>query len=194
MYRKHIKRMLDLVLAVSLLPLLLLLFIILVPVIFLEDKGAPLYISDRLGKDGNIFRMYKFRTMKKNAPDVRNKDGSTYNSDNDPRLTKVGRILRKTSIDELPQIINILKNEMSFIGPRPDLPEHMRLYNRNELNKLKVLPGITGYNQAYYRNSVSWKIRLQNDLYYVRHLSFLLDLKIFFKTIESIIAKRGIYS
>lgn len=193
MYRKYIKRILDLVLAISLLPLLLLLFIVLGPLIYLEDRGSPFYISDRLGKDGRIFRMYKFRTMKVNAPDIRNADGSTFNSENDPRLTRIGGFLRRSSLDELPQIINILKNEMSFIGPRPDLPEHIKLYSYRELLKLKVLPGITGYNQAYYRNSVSWEKRLKNDVYYVSHLSFWLDLKIFLKTIESVIFRRGIY-
>lgn len=137
--------------------------------------------------------MYKFRTMKRNAPDIRNADGSTYNAKNDPRLTRIGAFLRSSSLDELPQIINILKNEMSFIGPRPDLPEHIKLYSNKELKKLSVLPGITGYNQAYFRNSVSFKERLKNDLYYIRHLSFCLDLKIFIKTIEGIVLRRGVY-
>jgi len=193
LYKRYIKRILDLALAVSLLPVLLLFSLILCPLIFLEDGGPPFYVSERLGKGGRVFRMYKFRTMKPDAPDIRNADGSTYNAKNDPRLTRIGAFLRSSSLDELPQIINILKNEMSFIGPRPDLPEHIRLYSRNELKKLSVLPGITGYNQAYFRNSVSFKERLKNDLYYVRHLSFCLDLRIFFKTIEGIVLKRGIY-
>lgn len=193
MYRKYIKRIMDYTLAILMLPLLILLAVIFCPLIFLEDGGPPFYISERLGKGGRIFKMYKFRTMKVNAPDIRNKDGSTYNSEKDPRLTRTGRFLRRHSLDELPQIINVLRNEMSFIGPRPDLPEHIKQYSSKELIKLNVLPGITGYNQAYFRNSVGFKERLKNDIYYVRHMSFWLDMKIFFKTIESVITKRGIY-
>lgn len=193
LYRRYIKRVIDLILAISMLPILLLLSLILCPMIFLEDGGSPFYVSKRLGKEGRVFKMYKFRTMKRNAPDIRNADGSTYNAKNDPRLTRIGAFLRSSSLDELPQIINILKNEMSFIGPRPDLPEHIRLYGNKEMKKLSVLPGITGYNQAYFRNSVSFKERLKNDLYYVRHLSFCLDLKIFIKTIEGIVQRRGVY-
>lgn len=193
MYRRYIKRILDLALAISLLPFLLLLSFVICPLIIFEDGGSPFYVSERLGKGGKVFKMYKFRTMKRNAPDIRNADGSTYNAENDPRLTRTGAFLRSSSLDELPQIINILKKEMSFIGPRPDLPDHIRLYSKRELEKLSVLPGITGYNQAYFRNSVDFKERLENDLYYVRHLSFSLDLKIFIKTIEGVVLKRGIY-
>lgn len=193
MYNKYIKRILDLALAIFLLPFLLLLILVLAPLMFMEDRGSPIYISKRLGMGGRVFHMYKFRTMKKNAPDIRNRDGSTFNAGNDSRLTKLGRILRSSSIDELPQIINIVKNEMSFIGPRPDLPEHIKLYSRRELAKLRVLPGITGYNQAYFRNSICFKQRLNNDLYYVKHMSFRLDIQIFFKTMECIIVKRGLY-
>lgn len=193
LYRRYIKRVIDLILAISMLPILLLLSLILCPMIFLEDGGPPFYVSKRLGKEGRVFKMYKFRTMKRNAPDIRNADGSTYNAKNDPRLTRIGAFLRSSSLDELPQIINILKNEMSFIGPRPDLPEHIMLYGNKEMKKLSVLPGITGYNQAYFRNNVSFKERLKNDLYYVRHLSFCLDLKIFIKTIEGIVQRRGVY-
>jgi len=100
--------------------------------------------------------MYKLRSMKMNAPDIRNKDGSTYNAKDDPRLTRIGRFLKQTSIDETPQILNIIKGDMSFIGPRPDLPEHCDLYVGNEARKLEVRPGITGFNQAYYRNAVEY--------------------------------------
>lgn len=193
LYRRYIKRIMDLALAISLLPFLVLLTLILSPLIFLEDGAPPFYVSERLGKDGKVFKMYKFRTMKPNSPDIRNRDGSTYNSKNDPRLTRIGAFLRRNSLDELPQIINVLKNEMSFIGPRPDLPEHIRKYSKKEMKKLSVLPGITGYNQAYFRNSVRFKKRLKNDLYYVKHISFWMDLKIFIKTIETVVKKRGVY-
>jgi len=132
--------------------------------------------------------------MKVNAPDLRNSDGSTYNAQRDSRLTRIGGILRKISFDELPQIINILIGDMSFIGPRPDLPEHINLYVGNDLRKLEVLPGISGYNQANLRNSVEWKERLRNDVYYVNNISILLDLEILFKTFKVILRQEGIYT
>jgi lipopolysaccharide/colanic/teichoic acid biosynthesis glycosyltransferase len=193
MYRKYVKRILDIIFSLILLPPVLLVILICGIFIKLEDGGPIFYCGKRLGKDGKIFKMYKLRSMKVNAPDLRNADGSTYNSDDDPRLTKVGRILRKTSLDELPQLFNVLKGDMSFIGPRPDLPEHINYYEGNEVKKLDVLPGISGYNQAYYRNAAEWKQRLQNDVYYVDNISFWLDFKILFKTVEGVILRKGIY-
>jgi len=175
------------------LPFFLLILILLGPVLYLDDKGPLFYNASRLGKKGSIYKMYKFRSMKTNAPDLRNEDGSTFNAEDDPRLTRVGKFIRKTSLDETPQILNILKGDMSIIGPRPDLPEHIKMYVGDEIRKLDVLPGITGYNQAYYRNSAAWKDRLKNDVYYVDNLSFALDVKIFFKTIETIVLKRGVF-
>jgi len=137
--------------------------------------------------------MYKFRSMKVNAPDLRNEDGSTFNSENDLRLTKIGKVLRKTSLDELPQIINVLIGEMSFVGPRPDLPEHITYYTNSEIKKLRVKPGITGYNQAFYRNSIEWKERLKNDVYYSENLSLFFDLKILMFTVINVFNKKGIY-
>ncbi|MER2041348.1 sugar transferase [Desemzia incerta] len=194
MYKKHIKRLLDLIFATLLIPLITIIVIIIGVCIKIEDKGPTLYIADRLGKNGNIYKMYKVRSMKVNAPDIRNTDGSTFNSDSDPRLTKVGLFIRKTSLDELPQIYNVFLGNMSFIGPRPDLPEHKDYYTKEEIKKLEVSPGISGYNQAFYRNSTSWKERLKNDVYYVNHLSFTLDLKILMQTIKSVILKKGVFS
>lgn len=194
MYKYFIKKILDFILAIILLPLLIILTLLIAPLIKLEDGGSVFYISKRLGKKGKVFDMYKFRTMKENAKDIRNADGSTYNSRYDKRVTKVGKILRRTSIDEIPQIINILKGDMSFIGPRPDLPEHIMVYTKQEKEKLKVKPGITGYNQAYFRNSIKWKDRLKNDIYYVEHLTFIMDVKIFFMTFFSLLKKENIYS
>ena len=143
MYKYLIKRILDIILAILLLPFLFVTTILIAPLIYLEDGGSIFYNSKRLGKHGKVFIMYKFRTMKENARDIRNADGSTYNSIYDPRVTKIGKVLRRTSIDEIPQIINVLKGDMSFIGPRPDLPEHIMLYTNDEKRKLKVRPGIT---------------------------------------------------
>jgi len=112
MYKKYFKRVFDLLLALIALPFWLILLIIIAPLIYFDDKGPIFYNAPRLGKNGVIFKMYKFRTMKVNSPDLRNEDGSTYNSENDPRLTRIGRLLRKTSLDETPQIINVLKGDM----------------------------------------------------------------------------------
>ncbi|MTI70093.1 MAG: sugar transferase [Firmicutes bacterium] len=193
MYNRCIKRIIDIIFALILMPVILPIILICGLFIKLEDRGPIFYLGKRLGKDQKIFEMYKLRSMKVNAPDLRNEDGSTFNSDDDPRLTKIGKFIRKTSLDELPQIINVLFGDMSFIGPRPDLPEHINYYDGYEVRKLEVLPGISGYNQAYYRNSAKWKERLKNDVYYVDHMSLWLDIKILFKTVESILFKKGIY-
>ena len=136
--------------------------------------------------------MYKLRSMKVNASDIRLADGSTYNGDNDPRVTKFGKIARKISIDELPQIINILKGDMSFIGPRPDTPVGTAAYTEEEKVILTVRPGITGYNQAVNRNSVLTKEKLKNDIYYVEHLSIRFDIKIIFMTIAAVFKRKNI--
>jgi lipopolysaccharide/colanic/teichoic acid biosynthesis glycosyltransferase len=194
LYQKYFKRILDLILAILALPFFILILFVLAPLIWLEDKGAIFYNSQRLGKNGKIFKMYKFRSMKENAPDLRNEDGSTYNSEDDFRLTEIGKFIRKTSLDETPQILNVIKGDMSIIGPRPDLPEHQELYEGNEERKLNVKPGITGYNQAYFRNTIPWKERLQNDLYYIENISFVLDLKIIFKTIFIVLKSKNIFT
>lgn len=188
------KRLLDIIFALLLLIPVLCVVGICGLLIKLDDRGPTFYCGKRLGKKGHVFKMYKLRTMKVNAPDLRNSDGSTYNAQRDSRLTRIGGILRKISFDELPQIINILIGDMSFIGPRPDLPEHINLYVGNDLRKLEVLPGISGYNQANLRNSVEWKERLRNDVYYVNNISILLDLEILFKTFKVILRQEGIYT
>lgn len=158
----------------------------------IDSKGSIIFKQKRLGKNGKLFNMYKFRTMYVDAPDLRNEDGSTFNSDSDPRVTKVGLILRKTSLDELPQVINILKGEMSFIGPRPDLPDQYELYSEEDKKKLLVRPGVTGYAQANGRNNNSWAKRIDMDIFYVEHYSLLLDLNIFVKTIYTVLKREGI--
>lgn len=193
MYKKVFKRVFDLLFAILFLPIFALLLMVLGPLIYFEDKGTIFYNAPRLGKNGKLFKMYKFRTMKMNAPDIRNEDGSTFNAENDPRLTKIGKLIRKTSLDEVPQILNVIKGEMSFVGPRPDLPEHLELYKGNEIRKLEVKPGITGYNQAYFRNSIPWKERIQIDIYYIDNMSFWLDCKILIKTIFSVVSRKNVF-
>lgn len=193
MYKNYLKRIVDIILGIVGLIIASILFIPISILIYCEDRGPIFYNSPRLGKNGVIFTMYKFRSMKINAPDIRKADGSTFNSIDDPRLTKVGKFIRKTSIDELPQLLNVIKGDMSIIGPRPDLPEHINLYVGNEIRKLEIKPGITGLSQAYYRNTISWKERIQNDIRYVDNISFLLDLKIILKTILMVVKKEGIF-
>lgn len=193
MYKKYFKRVFDLILALVALPFWLIILVIIGPIIYFQDKGSIFYNAPRLGKDGKVFKMYKFRSMKINAPDLRNEDGSTFNAEDDPRLTKIGKFIRKTSLDETPQLLNIIKGDMSIIGPRPDLPEHRELYEGNEERKLEIRPGVTGYNQAYFRNTVPWKKRIQNDIYYIDNLSLGLDIKIFFKTALSVLKREDVY-
>lgn len=194
MYNKVFKRLIDFCISFIGFPIFVLLFLLLAPLIYLGDKGTVLYKSARLGKQGKTFTMYKFRTMKMNAPDLRDVDGSTYNSESDHRVTKIGKILRKLSIDEIPQIINVLKGDMSLIGPRPDLPEAISLYNDYQKEKLNVRPGITGYNQAYFRNSLYFIEKMNNDVFYVKNLSFIFDVKILFKSIHTVIFRKNIYN
>ena len=194
MYRKYFKRILDIVFSLCMLPFFLPVCLILSIAVMADDPGAPFYNGKRLGKNGKIFKMYKLRTMKQNMPDLRNPDGSTYNAEDDYRLTRVGRFLRKYSLDELPQILNVLKGDMSFVGPRPDLPSQEALYEGNEADRLAVLPGITGYAQATCRNAVPWKERIQLDIYYIEHLSFSMDLKILIKTVGSVLGAENIYT
>lgn len=194
MYSKYIKRILDFLLSLIGLPFFALIFLVVAPMIVLEDRGPVFYTAPRLGRDFKIFKMYKFRSMKVNAPDIRNEDGTTFNSENDPRVTKVGRILRKTSLDETPQLLNVLKGNMSFVGPRPDLPgADKEVYREGDEKKLKVNPGITGYSQACYRNSSTLDQRLDGDVYYAENVSFLLDVKIIFKTLGTVLTHKNIY-
>lgn len=140
--------------------------------------------------------MYKFRSMKVNAPNLVNADGSTYNGKNDPRVTKIGKFLRKTSLDETPQILNILFGHMSLIGPRAHMVnDNKKFEDFDEIRKrrLAVRPGLTGYNQAYFRNSATADQKLINDVYYVDHLSFWMDVKVFFKTIVTVLRGSNVY-
>jgi undecaprenyl phosphate N,N'-diacetylbacillosamine 1-phosphate transferase len=192
-YRHFLKRFLDIVLSIVALPLFAIILLVLAPFIYFEDKGPIFYNAPRMGRAFKPFKMYKFRTMKVDSPDLKMPDGSTYNSPLDPRLTRIGRFMRKTSLDEVPQLLNVLGGTMSLIGPRPDLKEEVDLYEGGEGRKLEVLPGITGYAAVYGRNAIPWKERLKLDVYYVEHLSFVLDLKIFFKTFAVIFKQEGVY-
>jgi len=191
-YKHFIKRLLDIILSIIALPFLILIVIVIGTLIYLEDRGPVFYNGKRLGLNGKPFKMFKFRSMRVNAPDIRLEDGSTYNSDDDPRVTKIGRFIRKTSIDELPQLFNVLIGDMSWVGIRPDPLDWLDKYTDAERIILTVKPGITGYNQAYYRNSADGELKLKNDVYYAKNISFLLDAKCFLKTIKTVIYRENI--
>ena len=192
MYVRFFKNLLDFTVAILSLPFVLLIIVIIAPIIWLDDKGPVFYAGKRIGYKGKPFGMLKFRSMKVNAPDIRLEDGSTYNGDDDPRVTRVGRFLRKTSLDEIPQFLNVLVGQMSLIGIRPDPLDWLEKYDDHEKVILTVKPGITGYNQAYYRNSADGDLKLKNDVYYAEHISFWLDVKIFFKTIKTVLFRENI--
>ena len=194
MYRLFIKRVLDIAISIAVLPIFVILYIVFGILIKLEDKGPVFYKAERIGKDKKIFLMYKFRSMKVNAPLLVNSDGSTYNSKDDPKVTKVGKFMRETSIDEIPQILNVLKGDMSIIGPRASLASVLHSFKDDEIDKMKVKPGITGYTQAYYRNGLPNRERRLKDAWYANNLSFWLDLKILIKTFVTIFKKNGIYT
>lgn len=193
MYVHFFKRVLDIIISLLVMPLLGILVLILGPMIYFEDKGPIFYNAPRVGKDGKEFIMFKFRSMKVNAPDLTMADGSTYNGADDPRMTKIGAFMRRTSLDEFPQFANVLLGHMSVIGPRPDLKRETELYEGNEGEKLFVKPGITGYAAAYGRNSLPWHERLKMDVHYVHNMSFAFDVKIFFKTIGTVLGQEGVY-
>ena len=178
-----IKRLFDLCGAMIGLILLSPLFIIVVILIKLEDNGSAFFIQERIGKNGKIFKLYKFRSMhvSNNVLDFKNEN----------KTTKVGKILRKTSLDELPQILNILKGEMSFIGPRPWIPEYYNNFTEKQKKRTEVLPGITGLAQAYGRNNLSVFDKIDYDITYVSNFSFLQDLKVVFQTIKTVLSKDG---
>lgn len=193
MYRKVIKNILDFLIGLCGFPFFLIALIIFGPIIYFTDKGPIFYNANRIGKDGKLFKMYKFRSMYVNAPDIRTESGDTYNSEDDPRVTKIGKFMRKTSVDELPQLLNLLNGTMSLIGPRPDPPDWLDKYTEEEREFLKVKPGITGYSQAYFRNSVEAKEKIANDVYYAKHCSFVMDVKIFFCTILVVLKHDNVY-
>lgn len=195
MYKHFFKRVIDIIIGLVALPIVLLVILIFAPFIYFTDKGPIFYNATRAGKDYKPFKMFKLRSMYVNSPDLKNADGSTYNSDNDPRVTPIGRILRKTSFDEFPQFLNILMGDISFIGPRPKLylpekysnglPEYME-------KSFTVKPGVTGYAQAYFRNSITNEEKFKWDGYYAENISFMMDVKIILKTVKTVLFRENI--
>lgn len=193
-YQLGIKRAFDIIACLVALPFVLIVFIPVAIAIKVEDHGPLFYRSMRIGKGFKEFGMLKFRSMKVNAPDLRNEDGSTFNSKTDPRVTKIGHILRETSLDEIPQVFNVLAGQMSIIGPRAGDVESKDTYEEDEKDKLLIRPGITGYTQAYYRNGLGVREKRLYDAWYAHSVSFWLDVKIFFRTIKTVLTHENVYT
>lgn len=195
MYNFFLKRFLDIFMSIIAMPFVIFTIIFIGPIIFITDKGPIFYCSERIGKNGKTFKMFKLRSMRVNAPDIRNSDGSTFNSESDMRVTIIGKFIRMTSLDELPQFINVLKGDMSIIGPRPFVPvAGMKDTSKDFTDRLLVRPGITGYTQAYYRNSISQHEKIRIDAEYANNVSFFIDFKIFIKTIGTVVFKKNIFN
>ena len=189
MYKKSLKRLLDF--TIVFLALIIIWPFLLIVTIWLHfaNKGAGAFFTqERPGKDGKIFKVIKFKTM----TDERDTDGNLL-PDAD-RLTKVGSFVRSTSIDELPQLINVLKGDMSLIGPRPLLPQYLPLYNKEQARRHEVRPGITGWAQCHGRNAISWTDKFKLDVWYVDHLSLWIDIKVIFITIGKVLGRKDISS
>ncbi|MGU8384196.1 sugar transferase [Clostridium perfringens] len=193
-YQLYIKRFIDIVLCLIAFPFVMILTIPVAIAIKIEDRGPIFYSSKRLGVNFKEFGMLKFRSMKMNSPDLRNNDGSTYNAKNDPRVTRVGRFLRETSLDEIPQLFNVLLGQMSIIGPRAGDVESKDTYKEDEKDKLLIRPGITGYTQAYYRNNIGVREKRLYDACYAHNVSFILDFKIMFRTVKTVLMHENIYT
>ena len=186
MYKNFIKPIIDFSFALIGLLILSPLLLVIIILLAIANGGKPFFFQSRPGKNGEIFRIVKFRTM----TDARDAKGDLL--PDSERLTGAGKIVRKTSIDEIPQLFNVLKGEMSLIGPRPLLPQYLEIYSPRQSRRHEVRPGITGWAQVNGRNAISWTKKLEYDVWYVENISFLLDLKIFFKTLKKVVASEGI--
>ena len=187
MYNRVIKRIIDIIIALLVLIIGAIPMLIIALIIRLDSPGSAIFKQDRLGKGGKVFKFYKFRSMRLNAEHT---GSGVYSGKGDPRVTKIGKILRATSLDELPQFINILKGEMSLIGPRPPLTYHpwsIEEYTKEQRRMFDVRPGMTGWAQVNGRKDVEWHRRIELNVWYVDHVSFGLDVKIFFMTIFKIV-------
>ena len=188
MYKLFFKRFFDFIL--SLIAIIMLSPVYLIVRVLVRIKlGSPVFFTQkRPGKDEKIFKMYKFRTMTNEVDE----NGNLL--PDDKRLTKFGKLLRSTSLDELPELFNILKGDMSIVGPRPLLVRYLPLYNEYQKHRHDARPGFTGWAQCNGRNSISWEEKFDLDVYYVNHITFLLDVKIIFKTVKTVLCREGISS
>ena len=186
MYQNFLKRIIDFSVALFALLILSPLFIVVMIRLYFANDGKPFFFQRRPGKNEKLFSIIKFKTMndKKDAQGKLLSDAE--------RLTPIGAFVRKTSLDELPQLINVLKGDMSLIGPRPLLPQYLHLYNDNQKRRHNVRPGITGWAQVNGRNAISWTKKFELDVWYVDHISFATDLKVFFTTFKKVFKSEGI--
>lgn len=195
-----VKRLMDIVLSLIALILLSPVFLVVAILIYVEDKGNAFFCQERNGRDNVVFKMYKFRSMIKNAPAMRAElekfnelDGPAFKMKDDPRITKIGAFIRKTSIDELPQLVNVLKGEMSLVGPRPLPTYETAECNEYQLQRLLVKPGLTCYWQIFGRNDISFDEWIEMDLQYIREASIWTDIKILFMTVGAVLTGKGAY-
>lgn len=187
MYKHFFKRLIDFTIALCVLLIIWPILLIITVWLYFANKGAgAFFMQDRPGKNGKIFRVIKFKTM----TDERDENGNLL--PDAQRLTKVGKFVRSTSIDELPQLINVLKGDMALIGPRPLLPQYLPLYTKEQARRHEVRPGITGWAQCHGRNAISWTKKFELDVWYVDHCSLWLDLKIIFMTVRKVFIREGI--
>jgi lipopolysaccharide/colanic/teichoic acid biosynthesis glycosyltransferase len=186
MYKNYFKRIIDFTAALIGFILLSPVFLVVMVFLYFANQGKPFFFQWRPGKNGKLFTIIKFKTMN----DKTDSEGSLL--PNVQRLTKVGRFVRKTSLDEIPQLFNVLKGDMSLVGPRPLLPEYLPMYNETQQRRHEVPPGITGWAQINGRNTISWTQKFDYDVYYVDHCSLLLDIKILFKTVIKTIQAKDI--
>lgn len=188
LYTNLFKRIVDCALSILGFVFLFPVFLAVSILLFINNKGAVFFFQNRPGKNGKIFKVIKFKTM----TDAKDSKGNLL-SDKE-RLTSVGKFVRKTSLDEIPQLINVIKGDMSLIGPRPLLPEYLSLYNERQKKRHLVRPGITGWAQVNGRNAISWQKKFEYDVWYVENLSFFLDIKILIKTVFKVIKSENITS
>lgn len=186
LYSQYFKRPIDLVLSLTAFIVLLPVFLVVTILLAIANDGKPFFLQPRPGKNGRIFRVIKYKTMN----DKRDAQGNLL-PDAD-RLTPIGSFVRKTSLDEIPQLLNVIKGDMSLIGPRPLLVEYLPLYNETQRRRHEVRPGITGWAQVNGRNAISWEEKFRYDVWYVDNISFMLDVKIIFMTIGKVFKSEGI--
>lgn len=186
LYRNLLKRIIDFILSLTAFIVLLPVFLVVTLLLYIANQGKPFFLQPRPGKHGNIFRVIKYKTMN----DQKDAQGNLL--PDEVRLTPVGKFVRKTSLDEIPQLLNVIKGDMSLIGPRPLLVEYLPLYNEVQKRRHEVRPGITGWAQVNGRNAISWNEKFRYDVWYVDNMSLWLDLKIIFLTIFKIFKSEGI--
>ncbi len=186
LYRNYLKRMIDFIIALVAMITLLPIFVVLIIILYFANDGNPFFCQQRPGLNERIFKIVKFKTMN----DKKDSEGNLLSDAK--RLTKVGAFVRKTSLDEIPQLINVLKGDMSIIGPRPLLPQYLQLYDEKQKRRHEVKPGITGWAQVNGRNAISWSKKFELDVWYVDNISFTTDLKVFFMTFMKVFKREGI--